>query len=258
MTKALLLHGFARPPWPLLFAFAAAGHVAALMQPGSTALPLLCGSWRELIAESPADVLALVLILATPAALAFGWAVMLVVMMPPLLGWPVMHIWRSSLPARRPRALGFFLAAYGAVWLLAGLPLVACALILGLSMGAGPAPALFGILGALLWSASPLQRIALNRGHRLMRIGVRGWKADRDAVIFGVTHGGWCVLSCWPWMLTPMVAGSWHIPVMAAATLAMLIERLAPAGRPRWRVPTVVVLFATLLQPLPGPRRRNG
>ena len=244
MKRALLLNGFTRPPWPLLLSIAAIGHVAAFLLPGSTMLPLLCGTWGGLAANSLLDAANLVLTIAGPANLALGWFAMLMVMMPPLLGWSLTHIWRSSLPARRGRALMLFLLAYGFAWLLAGIPLIAWGIALRLAFGTGLATASLVAAGALVWSASPWQRAALNRGHRLMRIGVRGWKADRDAVAFGLSHGGWCVLSCWPWMLIPMVAGRWHVPVMAIATLAMLIERLASPARPRWRPPTIMVVIS--------------
>jgi predicted metal-binding membrane protein len=90
------------------------------------------------------------------------------------------------------------------------------------------------LLIALLWSASPWHRAALNRGHLLRRIGMFGWAADRDCLIFGMTHGVFCIVSCWAWMFVPLVSGAWHIPMMLFAGATMLAERLTPPGRPRW------------------------
>ncbi len=248
MIRSLRLDGFTRPPWPWLLGIAAAGQLLVLASTGRGVPSFFCGSAGWLVATDPGAAVALVLLIVGPAALAGGWLFMLVVMMPPVLRWPVMHLWRSSLPARRPRALGLFLVGYGVPWLVAGLPMVIAAILLRLLLGEGLAPAIAILLAALLWNASPWQRVALNRGHRSMRIGVSGWKADRDAAAFGLSHGGWCVVSCWPWMLAPMLAGAWHAPIMAAATVAMVVERLASPGRPRWRLPRTCVLIGVLAE----------
>jgi predicted metal-binding membrane protein len=114
-------------------------------------------------------------------------------------------------------------------------------------------------MAALLWSASPWQRAALNRGHRLARISLFGWAAARDCVRFGVVHGGWCVASCWPWMLAAMVAKDWHLPFMVAAGAIMLGERLAQPNRPRWHWPVLLTALdpRTNLAPLVGMLRHG-
>jgi predicted metal-binding membrane protein len=251
MMRSIGLTGLTRPPWPLLFGIAATGQVLAQALSDHSVLSFFCGGTGWFVVADPLDAVVFILRVVGPFALAVGWLVMLGVMMPPVLGWPIMHIWRSSLPARRPRALGGFLISYAAIWLLVGPPMVIAAILMRLSLSEGLGPASAVILGALCWSASPWQRMALNRGHRLKRIGLRGWKADRDSIRFGASHGGWCVMSCWPWMLAPMVAGTWHAPAMAVATLAMFVERLASPGRPRWRRPTLCVLIVTLFKPRP-------
>ena len=55
---------------------------------------------------------------------------MLLAMMPPLLAMPLMHVYWSSLPRRRVRALACFVGAYGSVWLAAGLSRFVCGLLL--------------------------------------------------------------------------------------------------------------------------------
>lgn len=166
-----------------------------------------------------------------------GLGLALSAMMPPLLAMPLMHVWRSSLPRRRLRASVGFLLGYGALWMAAGPILTVLALLLQLTVAEA---ALAGaLLIASLWSASPWHRVALNRGHRMRRIGLFGWAADRDCLIFGMTHGLWCIASCWAWMLVPLLGGAWHIPIMLFAGAMMLAERLTPADRPRWRWPAI-------------------
>jgi predicted metal-binding membrane protein len=166
---------------------------------------------------------------------------MLLAMMPPLLVAPLLHVWRSSLPRRRVRALAHFISAYGAVWMAAGPILIGLALLLQLI--AGDAAFAAALLLATVWSASPWQRAALNRGHRLRRIGLFGWAADCECLSFGATHAAWCVASCWPFMLVPLVAGRWHVAAMMCAGAVMLAERLAAPDRPRWRLPFFLSLF---------------
>jgi hypothetical protein len=235
---ASLLHSFGRPPWPLLFALAGGGLVLAAAGSGQATLPAFCGAAVRLLAGAGAiDMFGLLLDLNPPVWLALDWALMLLAMMPPLVGMPLMHVWRSSLRRRRPLAAGHFLLGYSAVWIAAGIPLLVLALTVQLAAGAA---ALAGALcGAALWSASPWQRLALNRGHRTRRIGLFGRSADRDCLSFGLVHGAWCVASCWPWMLVPLVAGSWHLAFMMLSAAIMLLERLAPPDAPRWRIPAV-------------------
>lgn len=132
---------------------------------------------------------------------------------------------------------GWFLLGYSTLWMAAGLLLSAIALLLSLVF---PDSALgLSVLLAVLWSASPWHRAALNRGHRLQRIGLFGWKADRDCLGFGLSHGVWCIGACWAWMLVPLLVHHGHIPVMLLAGAIMLAERLAAGDRPSWRVPLI-------------------
>lgn len=243
MRTARILHGFARPPWPWLFAAAGCGLLLSAGHSGHAQPPVFCGSGpaQLIFAAGWTEGLRIALEFNPPGRLMMDWAIMLLAMMPPLLAVPIMHVWRSSLPRRRGRAIGHFVLGYGAVWMAAGLPLTILALLLQLIAG----PAAFAVLLALavIWSASPWQRIALNRGHRLRRIGLFGRAADRDCLAFGAVHGGWCIASCWLWMMVPLAAGPWHLAAMVAAGAAMLGERLAPPGAPRWRLPAFLALF---------------
>jgi predicted metal-binding membrane protein len=251
MRRPLLAYGFGHAPWPHLFAVAAGGLLVAELRADAAMLPGLCGpGLAARLAMRPDEAWAIVLAFNAPSALVADWFVMLVAMMPPLLALALLHVWRSVLPRHRALALACFLSGYVAMWLVAGIPLVATALWLALLTSGGPALPLVALGLALLWSASPWQRAALNRGHRVAGIAALGASMSRDACRFGLQHGAWCVASCWAWMLVPLAGGRWHVPAMALCALAMLADRLSPPGRPRWRRPAILGWLA------PTPRLR--
>jgi predicted metal-binding membrane protein len=255
MPLSPALRSFAWAPWPLLFALAAFGLVLSALGTGHAALPAFCGSdtARLVLASGFADALAFALALNPPARLSADWALMLFAMMPPLLAAPLMHVWRSSLPRRRVQALAHFTLGYGLVWMSAGPMLIGLAVLLQLVAG-GSAPAFAGaLLLATVWSASPWQRVALNRSHRMRRIGLFGWAADRECLAFGAVHAVWCIAACWAWMLTALAAGRWHVAAMIFAAAVLLGERLPAPTPPRWRRPAFLALLD--LRPIVAARR---
>lgn len=257
MSWAFVFRNFARPPWPFLFALAGLGVVLSIFSAGRAVLPAFCGAGNALlIATGGTDALGLTLALNPPLRLIGDWALMLLAMMPPLLAAPLMHVWRSSLPHRRVSASVLFVFAYVSVWMTVGPTLIILALVLQLVVGEG------AFVGAALlavgWSGSPWQRLALNRSHRLRRIGLFGWSAGRDALAFGATHAVWCVISCWAWMVLPLTAGRWHIPIMLLSGAIMLGERLRPLEQPRWRVPAILSLLNPAILMLRQGAARHG
>lgn len=255
MARTLVLRSFARAPWPLLFAVAGFGLILSADSTARATLPAFCGAGTAglLLASGWSGALELAFALNPPARLLADWALMLLAMMPPLLAAPLMHVWRSSLPRRRVRALGYFALGYGSVWMAAGPILIFLALLLQIVAGDGVLAIAAALLLATVWSASPWQRMVLNRSHRLSRIGLFGWAANRECLTFGVIHAGWCVASCWAWMLAALAAGPWHVAAMMCAGAIMLAERLAAPERPRWRLPA----FLSLLDHRPTSLRRQ-
>jgi predicted metal-binding membrane protein len=239
MLRAETLRSFTWAPWPVLFALAGVGLILSAGDAGWATLPAFCGGGtaRILVGLDWLDALKLALAINPPGWLLMDWAMMLLAMMPPLLAAPLMHVWRSSLPRRRVRAIAVFVVGYSALWMLAGLILIGAALLLQLLAGQEAVAFVVALLLAILWSASPWQRIALNRGHRLRRIGLFGWAADRECLSFGLVHAIWCIASCWAWMLAALAAGPWHVPAMMFAGAAMLGERLKLPEAARWRWP---------------------
>lgn len=234
-----LLRSFTWAPWPQLFATSVFGLILCAYGAGQAELPSFCSTTKGFAAATRWPfALDAMLALRPPLRLLADWGVMLLAMMPPLLAMPLLHVWHSSLPRRRVRAVAGFLVGYGAVWFAAGPLLIVLALLLHLVAGGG---ALAGALAlAMLWSASPWHQAALNRGHRLRRVGLFGGAADRDCLVFGTTHAMWCFAACWAWMLVPLVGGAWHLAIMLLAGALMLVERLAPPSTPRWRWPAVL------------------
>jgi predicted metal-binding membrane protein len=241
-TPFLLLSGLAGPPFRGPMLAAGAGLAASLALDTHGYLPLFCGPAADGL--SLGDILArieLLIALNRPADFVLAWLAMLVAMMTPLIALPLSHVRNSSLAARRPRAAAGFLFGYFGCWFVAGIPLFAAALALRLMAGSATV-ALAAVLAlALLWSASPLQQAAQNRAHRLRRIGLFGLAADRDCIAFGASVGGWCVASCWAWMLIPFFVSSGHSFAMLAIAAIVFGQRLRGPGPARWRVPELLV-----------------
>lgn len=170
---------------------------------------------------------------------AASWAGMLLAMMPPLLTEPVRHVWHASLPSRRARALAFFAFGYVVPWMLAALPLTALAWWVGSAM---PHPAGLALLlaAALVWSGTPLSQRGRNRCHRYERVRAAGLRADLDSCRYGMKLAAACCVVCWPWMLLPLLVGTWHAAAMLAVTAWQLADRLHPPRRAVWQVPPVL------------------
>ncbi|HEY4084932.1 MAG TPA: DUF2182 domain-containing protein [Bryobacteraceae bacterium] len=168
-------------------------------------------------------------------SLAAGWSLMLVAMMAPAMIAPVLHVRLRSFRRRRGRATALFLAAYGAVWMTAGLILLSIELAAASFAPQSFWPATIAAAVAILWQCSPLKQRCLNRGHLHPEIRAFGSAADLDTIRFGVTHGFWCVASCWAMMLAPMLLPRWHILAMAMVSVLMLGEWLEHPAPPAWQ-----------------------
>jgi hypothetical protein len=153
------------------------------------------------------------------------WTLMVIAMMFPLVITPVRATAERSLWRRRHRAIAEFLAGYVLVWLVVGaitisvltaLPLVAW-LGRGLSTG-------LGLVLAAAWQLAPARRRALRACHRTAPLAGHGWRADRDCLVYGLTSGGRCVLTCGAMMLACLLSAH-SIALMVIATIVGLRER---------------------------------
>jgi predicted metal-binding membrane protein len=215
---------------PMLF-ISATAWILLMIEPGGTALPALCSaamlgmpsSRGKLLASNP------------PASLAVGWVLMLAAMMVPLLIAPVRHVRDRSFARRRVRAIMLFVAGYGAIWMAAGVVLLAAAVAARLVGTGSSVPLAMVTIVALVWQFSPVKQRYLNRCHAQAELAAFGLAADLDAFRFGLTHGVWCVGSCWALMLLPLLISRGHLATMAGAALWLFAERLDRPMPPRWR-----------------------
>jgi len=184
-----------------------------------------------------------------PAVLAAGWALMLVAMMPPLLIAPMTYIWDRSLVRRRARSLALFFAGYALAWLPVGTALAALALAARAALGGSVLALVVALLCASAWQASPWKQACLNRCHRLPRLSAFGLAADRDALLFGLTHGFWCAGSCALAMAVPLFLPLGHMVAMLVLAFFLFSERLEPARPCSWgvKLPGAGPSFAFLL-----------
>lgn len=253
MRAGLLLYEFRTRPWPALFSLSGLGLCISAWVATSATVPGFCGIQIASVAESlrAFELLAVVLAINPPSTFISSWSLMLLAMMPPLLAFPLAYIAESTFKHRRALAWICFLFGYGLLWFAFGIPLTAAAILLWAYFQDGTTYFAIAALFALIWSGSPLQQMAVNRGHRVGRIGAFGWRGHFDAFRFGAVHAKWCIASCWLWMLLPMLSNaSWHVPVMAVSGVAMLAERISPLGAPRWKTPPLLTLLGAILVPL--------
>lgn len=165
-----------------------------------------------------------------------GWGLMLMAMMSPTLMTPIQHIRERSFKRRRARSVTLFVLGYAAIWMAAGGMLVAVMLILNLLAPHSYLPAVGVGMIAVVWQCSPIKQRCLNRAHNHGVLAAFGTAADLDALRFGMTHGIWCVGSCWALMLLPMLVLYGHVAVMAVVTFVIISERLEPPRRLRWHL----------------------
>ncbi len=134
-----------------------------------------------------------------------AWATMTLAMMPPLAIPPIRHVAARSFMTRRDRAIAGFLAGMLGIWLLVGV--VALTILGGLPVAllSDPKAAAAAFLIASAWQLTPMKRAALARCHRTVPLAATGWRADRDCLRYGFTHGLDCVASCWAIMLAMAV-----------------------------------------------------
>jgi predicted metal-binding membrane protein len=227
-------HAFRRLPAALIGASLAGWFLLAVNESMST-FPLLCVSGAAPADDPAASIIALVNT-APLAARELGFALMLLAMMPPLLSGPLSHVWHRSLRRRRLRAVVLFVAGYGTVWLMAGVPLMMMALLGdGIATRAVWWPTVLAVALAIAWQASPLKQSCLNRCHGRPPLATFGFRAEADALRYGVSHAVWCVGACWAMMLLPLAAGGLlHLTLMLAVMVVALVERVRAPEAARW------------------------
>lgn len=165
-----------------------------------------------------------------------SWLVMTLAMMLPMVVDPVRTTAERSLWRRRHRAMALFLFSYVGCWMLAGL----AASFITISHPFAPAIA-FSLAGA--WQLTRFKRLSLVACHRTRPLAPRGWRADRDCLLYGATIARSCVTSCWALMLACSLAGH-SLPATLFVTAIALTERYT--ARPDQRLLSAALFGAAL------------
>ena len=244
-----------RPTIPLL-AISAFGWGMLSLSATQPFIPEFCRSnawqavWRGLIGWEQ------FFALNSPKGMALGTIAMLLAMMPLLIVQPVGYLYQRSIKRRRNRMICGFFVAYALIWVAATIALSLVAMSLRMLFNENSMFSLLaGIAAIFIWQAAPARQRCLNRCHALPSLSAFAWKADRDALRYGLRHGGLCVGACWAWMLLPLLlAGTAHLAAMLAVTLLLAFERTRPARPAHWRWP---LQEARLLPKLMLRPRRN-
>lgn len=176
-----------------------------------------------------------------------GWTIMVLAMMLPKLITPVQYIHEHSLKRRRFLSTILFIGGYCIVWILMGLFMNAIILVLGFLLNSSWLPVF--IIGsiAIVWQFSPYKQRSLNRGHIHRSLSAFGWESLKDALLYGVEHGIWCVCSGWALMLFPMLLPVGHNMAMLLVTLVMLSEHMEHPQVPCWRLNFRLKLFRIIM-----------
>jgi predicted metal-binding membrane protein len=161
----------------------------------------------------------------------FGeWALMLAAMMIPLVVIPVRIAAERSLWRRRHRAIAGFLVGYLGMWMAFGAAALSLLRTAGAAAWPGTTMTAFAI--AALWQLTGVKRRALLRCHRGAPLAPAGWRADRDAIGYGVRIARTCGLACGPVMLALIAAG--HRPLLLlGVSLVLCTERYVERADPR-------------------------
>jgi predicted metal-binding membrane protein len=175
-----------------------------------------------------------------------GWGWMVVAMMLPKLSQPVEAICRQSLKRNRLPLSILFVLGYVYTWIVAGIFFVAIIIALNLLMPLSYIPAVVVFLIALVWQFSPVKQRLLNLGHAHAVLPAFGWRPFRDALLFGVQHGLWCVGAGWALMLFPMLLPAGHNLAMIVVTFIMLSEHMENPRYPQWQFTLRLKLFRLL------------
>lgn len=163
-----------------------------------------------------------------------GWTLMVLAMMLPKLIAPVQYIYNRSFKNRRFASALLFIFGYTAVWIVMGFFMNAIIVGLNLLWPNSYIPAIGVGIIAVIWQFSPIKQRCLNRGHNHLPLAAFGPEANRDAIMFGIMHGVWCVGAGWALMLFPMLLPAGHNLAMIVVTFIMISEHMEHPRFPRW------------------------
>jgi predicted metal-binding membrane protein len=212
------------------------GHpVAQLTMPGSS-------SWGA------ANVLAIWLM----------WALMMAAMMLPSALPMILTFVQMALRAGERRRARGFVAAYLLVWF--AFSAAATAIQWALQAVGWVDPMIVSrsavltavlLLVAGLYQFSPLKKVCLSYCRTPMGFLLGEWRAGtRGAFVMGARHGLFCVGCCWALMALLFVGGVMNLAWIAALSVAVAVEKLAPGGERLAAALGIVLIAAGLLKVL--------
>ncbi len=203
-------------------------------------------SWLAIVAVAGSPVA----MMAMPGAASFAaaalfaviWLVMMAAMMLPAVT-PMALLFRTVQRGRGARDVqavptAVFVGGYLAVWGAAGLfAYVAYAAVqtIAARMHAGTAlvPYAGGAILVLagLYQLTPLKNACLSHCRSPLHFVMHGWREGRGGALrMGATHGLFCLGCCWGLMAVLFVVGLMNLGWMAALSLLISVEKLAPRG----------------------------
>lgn len=172
-----------------------------------------------------------------------GWGLMVIAMMLPKLIVPIQLIYTQSLKRYRFLNALLFVLGYILVWMLAGVFMIAVIIGFNLIAPRSYMPALLVFLVAVIWQFTPIKQRFLNLGHDHRLLSAFGWQSFRDALVYGLEHGLWCVGAGWAMMLFPMLLPQGHNLAMLIVTVVMLSEHFEHPRFPKWELNPRLRLF---------------
>jgi predicted metal-binding membrane protein len=184
------------------------------------------------------------------------WVLMMAAMMFPS-AWPAVAVYglvvrrRASVRAHSLMHIVTFVAGYVASWIGFGLGafgLLAAARAIGLESLSGEELARYVVapvaLAGALYQLAPFKQICLRHCRGPLGFFFEHWReGPRGALAMGSRHGMYCIGCCWMLMLVLLALGVMSVAWMAVVSLAIAIEKLAPA---RWARPASGVLTTGL------------
>jgi predicted metal-binding membrane protein len=225
MTRALAVYRdyVAGRFWPLFLA-SMLGWLGLLLLDATVEIPVLCTSGQDALSDV-SSILAAVWSINGSATLLLSWLLMLAAMMAPLLAPSLMHVWDRSLAERRMRAALLFLLAYALAWMLALGLLQATALVLRILAGREVVALVLALMLALAWQRTGLRAKLLRQCHARHALPAFGLRADLGSLRFGAAVALPCIGACAGLMLVPLASPTAHLPLMAAVSILMVVER---------------------------------
>ena len=170
------------------------------------------------------------------------WTVMMVAMMTPTAA-PVLlaynRVQRKRRRQHRPWVpTSVFLAGYLVAWAGYSLPAAGVQVLLHeFALLSSPMAAATPILGGVLlivagiFQFTPLKDQCLSHCRTPTQFLLSDWRDGRwGAFVMGLEHGWFCIGCCWILMALMFVAGAMNLLWMAAITVFVLLEKVAPKG----------------------------